>query len=323
MRACLHVVGFALLAAGLAVPAPARAQSHGDEAERLFEEGNRLVEQQRWSEACPKLARSQQLDPGIGTEFNLAFCYSKLGRNATAWRMFRDVARAAHAAGKAERESASLERAAALAPKLAHLSLDASAAGVPPADLEIRIDDRVVPDEERSVPYPVDAGDHRVDVIAAARKPWSTQVLGVRDGDTRAVAVPKLDIVATAQRGSSQRTAALVVGGIGVAGLVAGGITGVLSITKHKSARDECPDPNACATQPGADAWTSATTFGTISTVSFVVAGVGLAGAAVLWFTAPRGEATPRARDRATASLWLAPFVGPGAGGAAFGARLP
>ncbi len=45
--------------------------------------------------------------------------------------------------------------------------------------------------------------------------------------------------------------------------------------------------PGQCATQDGVNKWSAAASTGNISTIAFIVGGVGIAGAAVLWSTAP------------------------------------
>jgi hypothetical protein len=85
----------------------------------------------------------------------------------------------------------------------------------------------------------------------------------------------------------TQRILAIVAGGVGVAGIGLGTAFGILAISRKSSAQSVCPGSGACPTQEGADRWSSASTAGTLSTVGFVVGGVGLAGGAALWFTAP------------------------------------
>jgi hypothetical protein len=83
----------------------------------------------------------------------------------------------------------------------------------------------------------------------------------------------------------TQRAVALVVAGVGVAGVAAGAALGVVTIGKKHDAMNECPqDP--CLTQHGSDLWSSATTSGNVATALLAVGGAALATGAVLWFTA-------------------------------------
>ena len=50
-------------------------------------------------------------------------------------------------------------------------------------------------------------------------------------------------------------------------------------------------DPNGCESAAGVSLRDDARTAGTLSTVAFLVGGLGLAGGAALGFTAPRGQA--------------------------------
>jgi len=88
---------------------------------------------------------------------------------------------------------------------------------------------------------------------------------------------------------STQRVVALVAGGVGVAGLATGGVFGVMAMQKKQDAQKICP--HDCPDKAGVDAWHSATTFGTVSTIAFVAGGALVAGAAVLWFTSPSKKA--------------------------------
>lgn len=84
--------------------------------------------------------------------------------------------------------------------------------------------------------------------------------------------------------GNTQRTLALVAGGVGVVGVAVGSIFGLQSMSKHSDAEKKCP--GACPDQAGVDLWNEARTAGNISTIAFAVGGVGLATGAILWFTA-------------------------------------
>jgi hypothetical protein len=83
----------------------------------------------------------------------------------------------------------------------------------------------------------------------------------------------------------TQKVLALVAGGVGVVGLGVGAAFGALAISKKSDAQSACPDQ--CATQDGLNKWREASSTGNIATVGFIAGGVVLAGAAVLWLTAP------------------------------------
>src|SRR6186713_2867899 len=117
-----HACFIAFTAAALGFASPAFA---GDKvaAESLFADGRRLLAQGKFAEACPKFAESQRLDPAIGTLLNLADCYEKVGRTASAWAAFREAAALSHHGGDAKREAVAKERAAALEAQLSTLAI--------------------------------------------------------------------------------------------------------------------------------------------------------------------------------------------------------
>ena len=88
-RAVLLLSGLALGA--LLVPEIARGEGGVDaaRAEELFAEGRRLMAAKDYAAACPKFARSQALDPAPGTALNLATCYERAGKLASASVAFK------------------------------------------------------------------------------------------------------------------------------------------------------------------------------------------------------------------------------------------
>jgi hypothetical protein len=112
-----------------------------------------------------------------------------------------------------------------------------------------------------------------------------------------APSAPQSPVVAPPPETSSglgtQQILALVAGGVGIVGLGLGTALGLMAISKKNDAQSACPS-SPCSTEDGSNKWSDAASAGNVSTVGFIVAGVGVAGAAVLWFTAPSasGEAS-------------------------------
>ena len=76
-------------------PVVAAAQSSsGDKAaaDALFDEGKRLLAAGDTAQACAKFETSMKLFDQLGTRLNLADCYEKVGRTASAWAEFREAA---------------------------------------------------------------------------------------------------------------------------------------------------------------------------------------------------------------------------------------
>src|SRR5687767_251519 len=100
-------------------------------AEQLFNEARDLVKAERWSEACPKFEASLRYDPVLGTRLNLATCYERIGKLASAWGLYRESVELARKAGDTRRADYAQKQAAALEPRLPKLAISAPAS--PPA----------------------------------------------------------------------------------------------------------------------------------------------------------------------------------------------
>jgi len=87
-------------------------------------------------------------------------------------------------------------------------------------------------------------------------------------------------------------------GGVGVASLLVGGVTGILSLKKVSTVKDHCDGNLACDAE-GVDAASSGHTFSTISTITLIAGGALVVGSAALWYF---GWRTKRATLAPTAS---------------------
>jgi hypothetical protein len=310
------------------VARPSHAEGDAVAAQALFDQAKQLMSEGKYGDACPKLEESQRLDPGSGTLLNLADCYERQGKLATAWTKFLEAASAAQTVGKADREATARERAAGLAKRLGKIVISVSGADTP--GLAIKRDGNAVGNAQWGVPIPADRGAHTISAEATGRKAWEQKV-NVTDGTVTTVTVPQLDVSAPAApatpplaattptpaeatatpstpsqapSGSSesgglggQRMVAIAVGTVGVAGVVVGSIFGLKSKSKHDQAAPLCTNGPGCYSDAGVQFRTDARSAGNISTVAFVAGGVGLVGAATLWLTAkPHSQVAPTAR---------------------------
>jgi hypothetical protein len=310
LRTRLVAGAVAALWATLGTSAVARADDSAA-AQALFDQAKKAMAVHEYAEACPKFAESFKLQEAVGTLLNLADCYEHEGKLASAWSKFLDVASKARVAGQAQRARIGRDRAAALAPKLSNLVVDVPS-GSRAEGLEVRRDGTVVGGAEWGVMIPADSGSHTIEASAPGRKPWS-QTVSVLDGATTShVTVPDLErlppdakpvaeapapVVApvaahrASGRGSAQRISGIFGLSLGVAGAGLGATFGLLSKAKHDTAHGECPD-HSCGNAQGVSDWADATNFGNISTVAFIVGGVGLAAGVTLLLTAPKSEDT-------------------------------
>jgi hypothetical protein len=97
--------------------------------------------------------------------------------------------------------------------------------------------------------------------------------------------------------------------GVGGAGLVVGGITGALALSKHSDLAGKC-SASACGPAEYSDV-DSYNTLGLVSTVGFIVAGVGAAAGVTLLLLQPKSSSAGTATG-----LQVTPVVGPGSLGA-------
>ncbi len=271
------------------------------EAAALFDEGRKLMGKGDYAGAIPKFQKILEKQKAVGALLNLAECYQKTGKVATAWKTFKEAANVARETNDSERAKVAEDRATALEPQLAKLTItvEKEAEG-----LEIHRDGELVPKSEWGAPVPVDLGSHRVEAVLAGHPPWvqtvevagtGTVVLVPAFGGEKPAETtkpfPETKEAPPAESGGrlSRKTLGIIVGGAGAAGLVFGTVTGLLAMSSHDDAKSKCTEyPNRCASDGSAQGPNDdAQTFATMSTIGFIAGGVLLVSGAALYLTAP------------------------------------
>jgi serine/threonine-protein kinase len=295
--------------------APAASAADSAAAQSLFEQARTLLAQGHAAEACPKLEESQRLDPGTGTLLNVAQCYELTGRLASAWNKYLEAAASARSSNSTKREKMARKRAEALIPRLSKLAIAVAPAARAIAGLEITRDGQPVGSAQWDLPIAADAGEHVISANAPGRVPFQTTVVVKGEATTATVEVPELTRqeaaraapasapakpiqapIPPADRGSglgTERTLALVAGGIGVVGLGVGTVFALKSKSKHDEAEKYC-DGSQCTDPSGVTAGNDAHSAGNVATIGILVGALGVAGGITLWLTAPHAGSAPK-----------------------------
>jgi hypothetical protein len=147
------------------------------------------------------------------------------------------------------------------------------------AQIEVKVDGRLVSNEDVAEPIAVDPGKHEVSVSVAGSEP-EIEIVTVGEADKRTVTFGD----GASSSGSDKpgrRTSPLVYVGFGLGGMgmVVGAITGALSLSRASDVEAVCPG-GTCATQGALDKATpvneSAFAFANVSNVALAVGVIGV-----------------------------------------------
>lgn len=320
---------------GCVTIAPTVAYADEATAETLFQEGLAAMKRNDYAVACEAFAASNKADPSPGTQINLALCYEKQKKWASAWTWYRSAVGLAQQRGQKEREQLAEEAANRIKAQLHYIVISVKD---PPPGLVVKRDgaEVVTMVAGKEVPLPIDPGEHVIEVSAPGKKPWSQTIQIADDAKTDRIDVPKLEdapveekssgtvpsadaptTVIVANDGSTQRTVGIVVAGAGLlSGLAA---VGVFALAKsQESERDDlyqqaARDPvNAASLNQSARshheaAESDALIARLLGAGAVVLVGVG----AAVYFTAPKPDKATKAR--------FVPLLGPRLAGVGFG----
>ena len=174
------------IALGIGLPTPASAQpSTSATAALQFDKGRTLMKEKKYAEACAAFEQSQKLDPQIGTLYNVGVCSAELGKVATAWAAYREVAeRDANAARKKEAG----RRAKELEKRLPKLRLTIATA---PPGLAVTMNGADVT-ALVGADSPVDPAEYKLKATAPGFAAWETTVRITDEGKTVKLAIELL-----------------------------------------------------------------------------------------------------------------------------------
>jgi hypothetical protein len=340
--AMVFLLAGAIARSARADPSPSQTVSKDTAtAQRFFDEAKRNMASGDYLAACPKLEESYRIDPGSGTLTALAVCHENIGRTATAWAEFVEVAAESRQQGRADREAFAQLHIAALGTKVSRMDIRVAPEAAHLPGLRVQRDGVAIAPAAWGAPAPIDPGDHLIEVFAPGKQSWTTRVVITADGATKVVSVPALqdapqDVAgppapadqpialagtppaadtstSARETGTSLRAVALALGGAGVAAVAVGAVFGVEAISKRSEAKDACPG-QTCSSLLAVQQNNAAKTDALASNI-FVVAGLAaLGGGAYLYLVAPKAG-SPSTAARHAGWIRLAPLVTAHTGG--------
>jgi hypothetical protein len=252
-------------------------------ADALFQAARAEFDSGDFASACEKFAESNRLDPAPGTLLNLSLCLEKIGKVASAWEGFRQVAERL----RDERVDFAKDRSTALESRLPWLTLRLPENA--PEGTRVFRDGIELRQASLGVPLPVDPGPHIL-VTQAPGHLKSTATVRLDEGQREEVVVaigPLAPTPPTPVNTASSpknvvdeppkrdRTFAWIAGGISAVGIGTSLATGALALSSKNTVKDRCVD--RICDEEGLQAAQSGRTYATISTVAGAVGLLGLA----------------------------------------------
>ncbi len=333
MRLTAGTLGVATCLAFASAASSAQAQADADRAtaRALGQDGEGALASKDYKKAEDDFRRADSLVHAPTLMIGLARALAAQGKLVAADEAYQRIIRDGVAPGapavfaKALKEAR--KEAQDIEPRLGGMTIRVRGTGgedVP--GVTVVLDADPVSGASLGVRRPVDPGAHVVRASATGYKPVELTVTVPEGGSVdaplalekdavapvapvEASAAPPLATVASPQaRGASPLP--WVAFGVGAAGLGVGVVAGVLALGKHSDLVKSCPGGACGSAQQGElDSYHS---LGLISTVGFIVAGVGAAGGVTLLLLQPKAESGPP-----TSGLRIVPLLGPGSVGAA------
>lgn len=337
--------GLLALAVGAqSVPVWAQTDDERAGARAAASEGAKAFNESRWADAIDLFTRAQSLVKAPPHLLYIARSHEKLGQLVKARENYLQIKRTpiaadAPAAFKEAQEAAATELAA-LEPRLPYVTVNVQGAGA--AQYTVTQDGVQIPSALVGVPRPVDPGEHKFQAVA---KDMESEVatVTVKEGAKESVAltlVAKPGAGAAAPAGGSEPGGPAAAGGdtagdkgtkpasgadgmkiggyvalgVGAVGLGLGTVFALSSSSKRSDADDlfessKCGVPGECSPSERSEIESldkDADSAATLSVVSFVVGGLGVAGGVTLLVLAS-GKSGASAKAKPPAVM---PWVG-------------
>lgn len=283
LGACAGIAFFTLAGQVLAQSRPdahsAPATNNG--AQLLFDEGRRALDAKDYVTACEKFRQSNGLEPAAGTLMNWATCEEQLNQLVSASQHWRDaIARLPPYDERTPFADSHLRRVNG---RLAYLTLTLTPDA--PQGTRVERDDARVEANALDTEVAIDPGAHRIVVFAPRRTPHEyTIVVREREHDALVIApgpaLPSEPVrPAPSPRkpehgNSTSFTVGVISGGLGLAGVAAATVTGLMLPAKQRLVDENCR--NGTCNSQGLAAAADGKRLLVINTTGWVVGAVGL-----------------------------------------------
>lgn len=280
----------AIAATSTASAQPIAPSNELDKASQLFAQGRQLlVEQDDAAGACAKFREAIDYDPnGDGIMLNLGLCNELLGKYKTALYWFRRAQTRASESNAPDDERAAREHTTALASKVATVAIAITGTD---ARAEVRIDGEVIKPED----FPrveVDPGHHALDAGAPGMRTVHQEFdVEGRGGQTLAIELVPGDNRVVVDPGRPRKRIAIGVACGGGALWVAAGGYSLYEKSKYDATATAAAMGDKAALAETRRASDRAATYGT---GLFVAGSLVIAGAAVIYLTAPSRQVIDR-----------------------------
>jgi hypothetical protein len=224
-------IALALMLAAAPALAKEPTTTRSARAQVLAREGQALLDSGNVEAACFKFEASETLHNDVGTLLHLGDCYEREQRSASAYHTFLQAQAVARLEKDAEREQDAAARVVTLEPKLTRVVFYVPMTSRVPG-LTVRLGANPVPAESWGTSIPVDPGVQSVSASAPGYIPWSDRLNTLdSEGAKLRVNVPALNptLVVDNSRRNAFRTAGIVTGSVGLAGIGAGAVFNALA----------------------------------------------------------------------------------------------
>jgi tetratricopeptide (TPR) repeat protein len=325
---------FVIIASFVVVVGAAHADDKA-KADALFKHGKKLMVEKRYADACEAFEKSFELDPGIGTQLNIARCYEEWGKLGRALVAYQTAEKLAKDAGD-PRLPKIHELVTALEPEVPHLTIKVPEGA--PADLQVMLDAKPV--QTLNAAFAVDPGPHTIEWWAKGSAKKTKVVALDRGGDSEvSLDVPK---VATARGGGPrdgsggdstatrdaprppgryQRLGGIALAGAGAIGI---GISSYMALSARSRYNDAlamyCGGRKDSCDMTGLAETHDARSTANKATIVFLAGAALVGGGAALYLLAPRSAAGAAAEQ--PNALYVTPAVSADGVGIVFGGAL-
>lgn len=270
-RRARGAAGVALVLALGVAPAASAEPAADRKAEALFREGRALLERGDVARGCARLAASLEIVRRASTVLNLADCDERQGHlvsSVARWQQGIAMLPASDV-----RVAVARERLAAVRKRIPRVTVRLT--GALPERGSVAVDGAPIPRAEVEGDHQLDPGPHEL-VATLPGRGEVRRSFTLEEAERRALVLdvgePQAVAVAPPPRSSGGlRTAGFVLGGVGLASLAVGAVTGALTIDKKRIVDENCTA--AACNDVAREAATAGKALSATSTITFVAGG--------------------------------------------------